>query len=165
MSLIFMLDQDMVLSSKDNVPAKYTESQQELRGHWKSHCVQRKSLSKQTGCDAPMIFTQTEVEEKNKEGIRKFMKIREMHLSAYSMRWILYTLNMSCRRMGGQYSIFILSRPSMEYWCHPMLFYKKVSSDLVNYGFELNPYESYDCQQECQGPTMAWHVDDLKVSH
>jgi hypothetical protein len=48
-----------------------------------------------------------------------------------------------------------------------LLFYKKFASDLMRYGFVLNPYDPcvankivHDAQM-----TVSWHVDDLKVSH
>ena len=48
-----------------------------------------------------------------------------------------------------------------------LLFYKKLAGDLVNMGFEINPYDPCVANKEVNGSqmTVTWHVDDLKVSH
>jgi hypothetical protein len=48
-----------------------------------------------------------------------------------------------------------------------MLFYKKFKKDLIEQGFELNPYDPCVANKNINGNqiTVCWHVDDLKVSH
>ncbi|KAG7342125.1 reverse transcriptase RNA-dependent DNA polymerase [Nitzschia inconspicua] len=48
-----------------------------------------------------------------------------------------------------------------------MLFYKKLKQDLIDYGFEINPYDPCVANKIVNGKqlTITWHVDDLKVSH
>jgi hypothetical protein len=48
-----------------------------------------------------------------------------------------------------------------------MLFYKKLTADLITYGFIVNPYDPCVANKVIQGKqmTVSWHVDDLKVSH
>ena len=47
-----------------------------------------------------------------------------------------------------------------------MLFYRKLKRKLIEYGFELNPYDA--CVANMDTPrdqmTVLWHVDDLKIS-
>jgi hypothetical protein len=49
----------------------------------------------------------------------------------------------------------------------PLLFYRKLVKDLVSIGFVINPYDICVANQIVNGKqqTVAWHVDDLKVSH
>ena len=48
-----------------------------------------------------------------------------------------------------------------------LMFYKKLRADLELEGFMINPYDSCISNKMVNGKqmTIAWHVDDLKVSH
>jgi Reverse transcriptase (RNA-dependent DNA polymerase) len=48
-----------------------------------------------------------------------------------------------------------------------MLFWKKLTKTLVGWGFEVNPYDWCVANKMINGNqcTIAWHVDDLKISH
>ncbi len=48
-----------------------------------------------------------------------------------------------------------------------LLFYEKLSSDLVEEGFTIHPYDPCVANKMIDGEqmTVVWHVDDLKVSH
>jgi len=48
-----------------------------------------------------------------------------------------------------------------------LLFWKKLSSILVSWGFEINPYDTCVANKTIDGDqcTILWHVDDLKISH
>jgi hypothetical protein len=48
-----------------------------------------------------------------------------------------------------------------------MLFYKKLSGDLIKYGFEVNPHDPCVANKAINQAqlTVSWHVDDLKISH
>ena len=47
------------------------------------------------------------------------------------------------------------------------LFWEKLTAKLLEWGFTPNPYDSCVMNKIVQGKqlTVAWHVDDLKVSH
>ena len=48
-----------------------------------------------------------------------------------------------------------------------LLFWKKLSGSLEEWGFERNPYDWCMVNKMVNGKqcTIVWHVDDLKVSH
>ena len=48
-----------------------------------------------------------------------------------------------------------------------LLFWKKLSGSLEEWGFEQNPYNWCVVNKMVNGKqcTIVWHVDDLKVSH
>ena len=48
-----------------------------------------------------------------------------------------------------------------------LLFWKKLSSTLISWGFEINPYDPCVANKMINGKqcTILWHVDDLKISH
>jgi hypothetical protein len=48
-----------------------------------------------------------------------------------------------------------------------LLFYKKLVTDLIAQGFEINPYDPCVVTKQINGKqmTICWHVDDLKISH
>ena len=48
-----------------------------------------------------------------------------------------------------------------------LLFWKRLSKQLIKWGFKLNPYDSCVANKIIDGNqcTILWHVDDLKISH
>jgi hypothetical protein len=48
-----------------------------------------------------------------------------------------------------------------------LLFWQNLSSKLQEWGFEINPYDFCVANKEINGKqcTIAWHVEDLKISH
>ena len=48
-----------------------------------------------------------------------------------------------------------------------LLFYRKLVTEIVGQGFELNPYDPCVANKIVNGKqmTITWHVDDLKISH
>jgi len=48
-----------------------------------------------------------------------------------------------------------------------LLFWKKLSQQLVSWGFEINPHDWCVANKTINGKqcTVLWHVDDLKISH
>ena len=48
-----------------------------------------------------------------------------------------------------------------------LLFWKKLSAKLIEWGFEINPYDWCVANKMVNGKqlTVLWHVDDLKISH
>jgi hypothetical protein len=49
----------------------------------------------------------------------------------------------------------------------PMLFWKKLSCQLLEWGFTMNPYDSCVANKIVNGCqcTIVWHIDDLKISY
>ena len=47
------------------------------------------------------------------------------------------------------------------------LFQEKLSSKLIKWGFQLNPYDSCVAKKMVNGKqmTVMWHLDDIKISH
>ena len=47
------------------------------------------------------------------------------------------------------------------------LFWENITEKLIKYGFKLNPYDQCVANMNIEGSqcTIAWHVDDLKISH
>ena len=48
-----------------------------------------------------------------------------------------------------------------------LLFYKKLRTELEDFGFEVNPYNPCVAYKTVNGSQMnvTWHVNDLKISH
>jgi Reverse transcriptase (RNA-dependent DNA polymerase) len=48
-----------------------------------------------------------------------------------------------------------------------LLFWRKLSTQLIEWGFEKNPYDWCVADKQVYGTqcTIIWHVDDLKISH
>ena len=48
-----------------------------------------------------------------------------------------------------------------------LLFYRKLRSELEDFGFEVNPYDPCVANKMVNGSqmTVTWHVNDLKISH
>jgi hypothetical protein len=48
-----------------------------------------------------------------------------------------------------------------------MLFWKDLTKNLEEWGFEINPYDWCVANKMIDGKqcTIVWHVDDLKISH
>jgi hypothetical protein len=48
-----------------------------------------------------------------------------------------------------------------------LLFWKKLTATLQEWGFEINPYDTCVANKTIDGTqcTIVWHVDDLKISH
>ena len=48
-----------------------------------------------------------------------------------------------------------------------LLFWRRISEQLIKWGFKINPYDWCVANKEVHGRqcTIIWHVDDLKISH
>jgi hypothetical protein len=117
-------------------------------------------------CDTPNAFIQTEVEEHNSKCNRTILKIRGVLVD------LLCVINPS-------YAAFVQEeRQCKVLYLHikkaiygmlelALLFYKKLSGDLIGFGFTINPYNPCVANKWVQEKqlTVSWHVDDLKVSH
>jgi hypothetical protein len=117
-------------------------------------------------CDIPNAFIQTEVAKTDKDGHRTIMKIRGS------------LVNILCS-IDPTYADFIVQEGTNDVlYVHihraiygmmisSLLFYRKLSADLVKYGFQLNPYDPCVANKlvNTQQLTVSWHIDDLKISH
>jgi hypothetical protein len=47
------------------------------------------------------------------------------------------------------------------------LFYRRLRNDLLEQGFEVNPYDPFVANKVVNGKqlTVCWHVDDLKATY
>jgi hypothetical protein len=117
-------------------------------------------------CDIPNAFVQTEVEERDKDGNRTVMRIRGELVDilckmdpVYDDYWIFEGTNkvLYVHITKAIYGLLVSA----------MLFYKKLTTDLQGYKFEINPYDPCVANKMVNGTqmTVSWHVDDLKVSH
>ncbi|KAG7361760.1 reverse transcriptase RNA-dependent DNA polymerase [Nitzschia inconspicua] len=85
---------------------------------------------------------------------------------------ILCKINPTCTKylikVKGQKVLYVhLIKALYGMLVSAMLFYKKLKQDLIEYGFEINPYDPCVANKMVNGKqlTVTWHVDDLKVSH
>ena len=48
-----------------------------------------------------------------------------------------------------------------------LIFWRKLTSKLVEWGFAINPYDWCIADKQINGQqcTLVWHVDDMKISH
>ena len=51
--------------------------------------------------------------------------------------------------------------------CAALIFWRKLTSKLVEWGFMINPYDWCVANKQINGQqcTLVWHVDDMKISH
>jgi hypothetical protein len=117
-------------------------------------------------CDIPNAFIQIDVEEKDKDGNRTIMKIRGVLVD------ILCQLDNSYKEYvvtkNGQQVLYVhVLKAIYGMLLSSLLFYKKLATDLMSYGFVLNPYDPCVANKfvDRKQITVSWHVDDLKVIH
>jgi len=117
-------------------------------------------------CDIPNAFIQTEVQERDECGNRTIMKIRGVLVD------ILCEMDPTYRdyvvEERGRKVLYVhILKAIYGLLVSAMLFYKKLTADLIEYGFEINPYDPCVANKMVGGHqmTVSWHVDDLKASH
>ena len=51
--------------------------------------------------------------------------------------------------------------------CAALIFWRKLTSKLVEWDFTINPYDWCVANKQINGQqcTLVWHVDDMKISH
>ena len=51
--------------------------------------------------------------------------------------------------------------------CAALIFWRKLTSKLIEWGFTINPYDWCVANKQIDGRqcTLIWHVDDMKISH
>jgi Reverse transcriptase (RNA-dependent DNA polymerase) len=117
-------------------------------------------------CDIPNAFIQTEVEEADKDGNRIIMKICGVLVDLLKKVVPEYE---ACEIEEAKGKVLYLPVKKAIYGMleSALLFYKKLSGDLVGYGFNVNPHDPCVANKEINHAqlTVSWHVDDLKISH
>jgi hypothetical protein len=113
-----------------------------------------------------LTFIQTEVQEVDKDGNRIIMRIRGV-LVDLLLRVVLEYEEFVIEERTGR--VLYLREKKAIYGMleSALLFYMKLSGDLIIYGFEVNPYDPCVANKTFKHAqlTVSWHVDDLKVSH
>ena len=112
--------------------------------------------------DIPNAFVQTDM-----EGEQVLMKMKgdlaELMVTTAPQLYRKYLITEK-----GQPVLYVKLLKAL-YGClkSALLFYKKLVKDLINEGFEINPYDPCVANKIINGKqfTVVWHVDDLKISH
>ena len=117
-------------------------------------------------CDIPNAFIQTEVQERDKDGDRTIMKIRGVLVDLLCEIDPVYKKYVRHDKRGKILYVKIV-KAIYGMLVSAMLFYKKLTKDLEQYGFKTNPYDPCVANKMVNGHqmTVCWHVDDLKISH
>jgi hypothetical protein len=116
--------------------------------------------------DIPNAFIQTEVSETDKHGNKTIMKIRGVLvdiLCEMKPEWEDFVTIEKGKRVLYMHILKAIYGMLVS----AMLFYQKLSADLVDFGFEINPYDPCVANKVVEGKqlTVCWHIDDLKASH
>ena len=118
-------------------------------------------------CDIPNAFIQTEMDQFDKDGQRFVMKIRGALVDMLiQIAPEIYKDHMTYEK--GQKIIYVQVLKAIYGMLQSaLLFYKKIRNDLIENGFEINPYDPCIANKTVNGYqlTVAWHVDDMKASH
>jgi hypothetical protein len=117
-------------------------------------------------CDIPNAFVQTDLDEYDKDGNRTIMRIRGplveilCEMDPQYQQYVHYDKN-------GPVLYVHLIKALYGMLVSAMLFYQKLRQDLIDYGFETNPYDPCVANKMIRKKqlTVSWHVDDLKISH
>ncbi|KAG7364548.1 reverse transcriptase RNA-dependent DNA polymerase [Nitzschia inconspicua] len=117
-------------------------------------------------CDIPNAFVQTHLDKHDKDGNRTIMKLEGPLVQILCEIDPTYTKYLI--KVKGQKVLYVhLIKALYGMLVSAMLFCKKLKQDLIEYGFEINPYDPCVANKMVNGKqlTVTWHVDDLKVSH
>jgi hypothetical protein len=118
--------------------------------------------------DLPHAFVQTPNEKANKEHPPDVMKVRgrlvdmllEIDPQMYAAPYIKKENGVAVLYMEILRALYGMIK-------RPLLFYRKLRRDLESIDFKTNPYDICVANKQVNGNqlTVAFHVDDLKVSH
>jgi hypothetical protein len=117
-------------------------------------------------CDIPNAFIQTEVQEVDKDGNRIIMKICSVLVDLLVK--VVPDYEEFVVQEGSRKVLYLHVKKAIYGMLElALLFCKKLSRDLVKYGFDVNPYDPCVANKVCNKSqlTVSWHVDDLKISH
>jgi hypothetical protein len=117
-------------------------------------------------CDIPNAFIQTEVPKSDKDGNRTIMKIRGILVKILCTLEPTYSEYVVKERESDVLYVHV-HRAIYGMMISSLLFYQKLTGDLVKYGFQINPYDPCVANKmvNTQQLTISWHIDDLKISH
>jgi Reverse transcriptase (RNA-dependent DNA polymerase) len=117
-------------------------------------------------CDMPNAFIQTHVEEKDPQGNKTIMKIRGVLIHILCDIDPIYQ---DYVKIENQQKMLYVHVTKAIYGLleSAMLFYRRLTKDLIEFGFKINPYDPCVENKQVDGTqmTVSWHVDALKVSH
>ena len=117
--------------------------------------------------DIPNAFIQTPQWENDRDGNRFIMKLRGplvdmlLEVDPYTYEeFVEYEQRNKVLYLVIKKAIYGMLQSAL-------LFYLKLSTDLQQSGFKLNPYEPCVANKMVNGKqlTVVWHVDDMKMSH
>jgi hypothetical protein len=112
--------------------------------------------------DIPHAFVQTPNEKVNKEHPPDLMKVRGRLVD------MLLEIDPYIKKENGVAFLYMeILRALYGMIKSPLLFYRKLRRDLESIDFNTNPYDICVANKQVNGEqlTVAFHVDDLKVSH
>jgi Reverse transcriptase (RNA-dependent DNA polymerase) len=112
-------------------------------------------------CDVPSAFMQTDIDELIH--VRMDGELAELLSKIDPGRYEKYMV-----REGNKRAIYLrLTKALYGTLQAALLFWKDLSGALLEWGFELNPYDRCVANKMIKGKqcTILWHVDDLKISH
>jgi Reverse transcriptase (RNA-dependent DNA polymerase) len=117
-------------------------------------------------CDIPNAFIQTHMEEKDQDGNRTIMKIRGVLVDILCYIDPKYKYYVEIENEKKILYVHI-TKAIYGLLASAMLFYRRFTKDLTEFGFKINPYDPCVANKLVDGEqmTVSWHVDDLKVSH
>jgi hypothetical protein len=117
--------------------------------------------------DIPRAFVQTPDEKVNKEHPPDLMKVRG-HLVDMLLKIDLQMYAPYIKTENGVAVLYMeILRALYGMIKSTLLFYRKLRRDLESIDFKTNPYDICVANKQVNGKqlTVAFHVDDLKVSH
>ena len=92
------------------------------------------------------------------------VKLEELMVKIDSQMYRKYITNSS----KGEPMLYVrLSKAFYGLLLSVLLFYRKLRTELEDFGFAVNPYGPFFANKMVNGSqmTVTWHVDDLKISH
>ena len=112
-------------------------------------------------CDIPGAFMQADMDELVHVRMEGTMAELLVKLDPKLYRKYVTTEN------GKQVLYVVLQKALYGTLRAALLFWRKLSKQLVEWGFEINPYDWCVANKMINGKqcTVLWHVDDLKLSH
>ncbi|MEN9849167.1 MAG: hypothetical protein RL368_1907, partial [Pseudomonadota bacterium] len=114
-------------------------------------------------CDIPNAFIQTDIEDKDTKVVMKIRGVLVDILCDLDAKYVEFIVNEDSKK-----TLYVqLKKAIYGLLESAMLFYKKLSSWLVEKGYKINPYDICVANKMINGNqhTIIWHVDDLKASH
>jgi hypothetical protein len=115
--------------------------------------------------DIPNAFVQTKLENEEDMAIMRLRgKLAELMVKVAPEVYRKYVF---INKKGETILYVKLLNALYEILKAALLFYKKLTKDLITIGFQLNPYDPCVANKTINGKqmTLCWHVDDMKISH